>query len=154
MAGLNHDFLLLSSQEHSYFDYLKWINNPQAILIHDDIMNYIQDSLNWITCYNPGKKMVKHKGLNFCGPTVIKKDGAIAAYSIFKAWASLFSCGPKRLRLTGSYGWIAGESKETGSYSIVKADRDEMVEKFNVIANYSKQVVDSKDQLFILHLGM
>lgn len=67
MAGLNHDFLLLSTREHPYTDYLKWINHRKAILIHDDVLSYMQDSLNWITCYNPAHKMKKHKGLNFYG---------------------------------------------------------------------------------------
>src|SRR5690349_16430728 len=115
MAGLNHDFLLLSSQEQSYTNYIKWINNPGAVQIQDDVMTYIQDTLNWISCYNPATKMTKHKGLNFCGPTVIKKDGAADAANIFSAWATLFSAGPKSIELTGSYGWIEGENKETGS---------------------------------------
>ena len=154
MAGLNHDFLLLSSREHAYTDYLKWINNPRAVQVHDDIMNYIRDTLTWITCYNPAKKMAKHKGLNFYGPTVIKSDGAIIAGSLFAAWATLLSNAPKKITLTGDYGWIEGESQESGKYSMIKADRDEIVERFKQVANFSKRVVRSKDDLFILHLGI
>jgi hypothetical protein len=154
MAGLNHDFLLLSSREHSYTDFMKWINNPQAVQIHDDVIDYMQDTLNWITCYNPAKKMMKHKGLNLCGPTIIKRDGAISADKIFTSWASLLSNGPKEIKLTGAYGWIEGENKETGSYSVIKADRDEIVERFKELADFSKQVVNSNDELFILHLGI
>ena len=154
MAGLNHDFMLLSSREHSYNDFTKWINDPSAIQIHDDVMGYIQDTLNWVTCYNPAKKMMKHTGLNFYGPTIIKSDGAIVADKIFTAWADLFSNGPNEITLTGNYAWIEGASKETGSYSVVKADRDKIVEGFKELAGFSKQVIDSKDELFILHLGI
>ena len=154
MAGLNHDFLLLSIRENSYTYYMRWINNPLAVQIHDDVMDYIQDTLNWVTCYNPAKKMMKHSGLNFCGPTIIKSDGAVVTTKIFTAWANLLSNGPKEIKLTGPYGWIEGESKETGSYSAIKVDRDEVVERFKKLADFSKQVVDSEDELFILHLGI
>src|SRR5688500_4352001 len=91
MAGLEHDFLLLSTREHPYTDYMKWINHRNAIRIDDDIMHYMQDTLNWITCYNPAQKMRKHKGLNSYGPTVIKEDGAVDAEKLFTTWADLFS---------------------------------------------------------------
>lgn len=154
MAGLNHDFLLLSTREHQYTDYMGWINHPDAILIHDDLMHYMQDTLAWITCYNPANKMVRHKGLNFYGPTVIKKDGAVEAQKVFTTWATLFATGPKRIKLTGPYGWVAGKSKETGSFSTIKFNRDEIVEKLRTLAKYSKSVANSKGELFILHLGM
>jgi hypothetical protein len=154
MAGLQHDFLLLSSLEHTYVDYMKWINNPGAVQIHDDVLTYIQDTLSWITCYNPAKRMMKHKGLNFCGPTVIKKDGAADAANIFSAWANLFSVGPKMIELTGNYGWIEGKNKETGSYSKINIDRDAIVEIFKELAEFSRQVAESEDKLFILHLGI
>src|SRR5262245_41129438 len=154
MAGLHNDFLLLSSREHAYTDFMKWINSPLAVQIHFDVMNYIQDTLNWVACYHPAGKMVKHTGLEFYGPSIIKSDGAIVAGKIFTAWADLFSNGPKEIKLTGAYGWIEGESKETGHYSVIKADRDEIIEGFKKLAGLSKQVIDSNDELFILHLGI
>jgi len=117
-------------------------------------MSYIRDTLTWVTCYNPAKKMTKHNRLNFYGPTVIKSDGAIIAGRIFAAWASLLSNGPRRITLTGDYGWIEGESPESGKYSAIKADRDEVVERFKRVANFSRRVVESRNDLFILHLGI
>ena len=154
MAGLDHDFLLLSTENCSYTDYMKWINNPLAVRIHDDVIGYMKDSLNWITCYNPANGMIKHEGLNWYGPTVIKEDGAIVAQKIFAAWASLFSNGPKALTLTGAYGWIDGQGAETGSYSVIKIDRDEIVGAMRTLADYANQVADSRDRLFVLHLGI
>ena len=154
MAGLNHDFLLLSTRECTYTDYMKWINHHKAVQIHDEVIHYMQDSLKWITCYNPAYKMMKHKRLNLYGPTVIKKDGAVNAENLFTTWANLFLIGPKRIKLTGAYGWTEGESKETGSYSEIKIDRDAIVDKLRTVAKYSKSVADSNDELFLLHLGM
>lgn len=154
MAGLNHDFLLLSTREQQYTDYLNLINHSDAICIHDDLMRYMQDTLNWITCYNPANKMMRHKGLNYYGPTVIKNDGAVTAQKVFTTWATLFSTGPKRIKLTGGYGWIHGKGPETGSYSKITVNRDELVETLRTIAKYSKSVANSKGDLFILHLGI
>lgn len=130
MAGLNHDFVLLSAREHRYTDYMKWTNHPNAIQIHDDVMHYMEDSLNWITCYNPAQKMMTHRGLNLSGPTVIKRDGAVDAEAVFTTWASLLATGPMSYKLTG------------------------VVASLITVARYSKSVANSDDELFILHLGM
>jgi hypothetical protein len=84
MAGLNHEFLLLSREQYPYAEYMQWINNPKAIHLHDDLMHYLDDSLRWITCYNPAKRMLRHKGLNFYGPTVIKSDGAVVLQRVLE----------------------------------------------------------------------
>jgi hypothetical protein len=93
-------------------------------------MHYMGDSLNWITCYNPAQKMMAHRGLNFYGPTVIKSDGAVDAEAVFATWASLLSMGPISYKLTG------------------------VVARLITVANYSKSVADSNNELFILHLGI
>lgn len=156
MAGLNHDFHLLSLAEYSYFDWRKFYHRPDALLIHDDIIIYLNDTLKWIICHNPAyKSLPKLEGLALYGPTIIKKDGAVVAQRVFRNWTTLFANGPKRLRLTGGYGWIEGKSIEaTGKYSVIKADRDDLVRKLNILADWSKQVVESKGKLFILHLGI
>jgi hypothetical protein len=59
MTGLNHDFLLLSVREYAYGDYMKLINHRKAIHIHDDVMHYLADTLNWVMCYNPARNMMK-----------------------------------------------------------------------------------------------
>ncbi len=154
MSGLNHDFLLLSTRKQRFTDYMKWINHQDAIQIHDDLMNYMQDTMGWITCYNPASKMTKHKGLNFYGPTVIKKDGAVKAEKLFTSWADLFATGPKRIKLTGGWTYTVKKGMEAGSYEINKFDRDEVVAALRALAKNFKSVANSNDDLFILHLGM
>jgi hypothetical protein len=154
MTELNHEFLLLSTREHRYTDYLKVIGLRKAIRIHDDLMNYMQDTMGWITCYNPARKMTKHKGLNFYGPTVIKKDGAVNAEKLFTAWADLFSTGPKRIKLTGGWAYTQQKGMEAGSYEIFKFERDELVAALRTLARNFKSVANSNDELFILHLGI
>lgn len=139
MAGLNHEFLLLSREQYPYAEYMQWINNPKAIHLHDDLMHYLDDSLRWITCYNPAKRMLRHKGLNFYGPTVIKSDGAVILQRVLSGWSQIFSSGPKRINLTGP---------------VIKLDRDVVVKTLNRLSNYAQSVSQSEDKLYILHLGM
>lgn len=156
MAGLNHDFFLLSRDKHDYDDYLNFINNPEAILMHDDLISYIADTLKWIPCYLPrGKnKLIAFEGLNFYGPTIIKEDGAILAQKIFTLWADLFSIAPKELKLTGDFTWIEGKSVNSGKYNVIKAKRNEVVKSLRQIADFAKEVERSNGELFILHLGI
>jgi len=151
MTDLHHEFLLLSREQYPYAEYMQWINNPKAIHLHDDLMHYLDDSLRWITCYNPAKRMLRHKGLNFYGPTVIKSDGAVVLQRILSGWSEIFSSGPKRINLTGPYERREGE---TGSHTVIKLDRDVVVKTLNRLSNYAQSVSQSEDKLYILHLGM
>ena len=156
MAGLDHDFLLVSRDEHDSDDYLELINSPQAVLLHDDLVSYMSDTLKWIPCYLPRGKnnLVAYEGLNFYGPTIIKDDGASAAQKIFTLWADLFSNAPRNLKLTGQFSWIEGKGVDSGKYAVIKAKRDEVVKSLRQIADFAKEVESSNGKLFILHLGI
>lgn len=140
VAGLNHEFLLLSREQYPYTEYMQWIDNPMALRLHDDLMNYLNDSLRSITCYNPAKRMLRHKGLNFYGPTVIKSDGAVVLQKVLSGWVEVFSSGPKRINLNGP--------------SVIKIDRDVVVKTLRSLSDYAESVRKSGDELYILHLGI
>jgi len=152
MSGFDHDFLLLSRSDHSYSDYKRWLNSPDALHIHDDLLSYINDTLKWIVCYNPANKMEKLIGLNWYGPSVIKQDGAALVKQVFENWASLFASGPPILNLTGNYAWR--HEQRQGAYAVLEFDRDQTVKTFRTLASYAKRVLDSNDELFLLHLGI
>jgi len=159
MSGLNHDFLLLSRSAFDYWDYLKLINRPEAVSLHNDLLEYLLDSLRWIPCHNPGhgkrKGLLPHNGLNFYGPTIIKSDGGHVFHRIFDAWGDLFSNGPSRLELlTKTSGWIEGESAESGAGHTIIADRDDVVKRLRQLADFGKKVEESAGELYILHLGI
>jgi hypothetical protein len=132
---------------------MNFINAPSAIQINDDLLGYMADTLKWIPTYNPAKAE-KSEGLCWCGPTVIKSEGAKVTARIFRAWAELLSCGPKRLRLTGSWGVKEGNPVAEGEYEKIKLDRDEAVIMITALATLADRVAESKDELYILHLGI
>jgi len=152
MAGLFHDFLLLSKDEYPYRGFGKLYNSPEALHIHDEHLRYLYDSLLWIPCHNPEIEMNDHMGLNLYGETIIKKDGAIVAGKIFRAWAKLFLCGPEIIELTGNYTFEAEEGE--GYYEKLKINRNSFVETLEILISYCKEVIVSEDNKFILHIGI
>ena len=153
MSGPYHDFLLLSRAEHSFSDYMNFINDPRAIQVEDDVLRYLADTLQWIPTYNPAKNE-SHRGLCFWGPTVIHTEGAPAAAAIFGAWATLFGCGPRNLILTGDWTTVEGQPPNEGEFEKLHVDRDDLVGRLRWIADYAKQIVETNGDFFILHLGV
>lgn len=164
MAGLNHDFLLLSEKEHPVSDYMKFINHPNAVLIHDDILQYIADTLKWIESFNPAiRKCPSYCGLCWYGPTIIRKNGAGKLHNIFNLWADLFAHAPADLELTGNFSFVVDNDPVKEGYTRIVPgtekheklilNRDEVVEKLRAVANYADKVLHSND-LYILHLGI
>ncbi len=154
MPGPFHDFLLLPRTEASYSDYSRFIGDPRAISLEDDLIRYIADTLDWIPTRNPARDE-PHRGLCFYGPTVIEAAGASAAVTIFDSWSAIFARGPERLKLKG--GWTMIEDDPTnkgGEYQELNVDRDEVVRKLRQFADYARKVLETNGDYFILHLGV
>ena len=150
--SLNHDFLLLSRTECAPQDYLKLFRHPDAIHVHDDLLNYIADSLRWVPTLNPARD--EHGfGLNFHGPTTIFADGAGLAAKIFRTWAQLFRLGPEHLSLTASWTEVVGKLN-SGHFVRLHFERDLICSSFEKIAIFCDRVVTSNGAHFIAHLGI
>jgi hypothetical protein len=104
MGGLLHDFFLVDRQEFDYWNYSHFHNDEQAVRVHDDLIRYMGDSLEWISCHVPMTlpNLKEVKGLHYYGPTIIKQEGAEEACNVFRIWAELFSRAPQTLQLTRS----------------------------------------------------
>lgn len=153
MSGPFHDFLLLSLAEHPFTSYGKFVNDPRAVRLHDDLVGYIWDTLAWLPSYNPAKKE-SVTGLCRWGPTIIAADGAATACRIFAAWADLLGAGPPLLRLDGEWTYIENETPNEGRYERLEFDRDETVARFRLLSRFAEEVTGSGHDLYILHLGV
>src|SRR5262245_12653767 len=109
MSGLTHTFFLVNTDEFNYCRHSSFINNPHGVMVHDELLHYVLDTLKWIPAYNPNKRE-SCRGLCMDGETVIKSNGAIIAAGIFRAWADLFAIGPEFLKLRGLWTQKEGES--------------------------------------------
>jgi hypothetical protein len=153
MAGLNHDFFLLSKTEYPFASYMRFINDPRAVQLHDDLVGYMYDTLEWIPSFNAAKGEPS-TGLCRWGPTVIRTDGAFQAVQIFFSWADLFSVSPKLLRLTGGWSWTEGQPDSGGKDERLEFDRQETVGTLRRLAVHAKRAAAVDSDFYILHLGI
>lgn len=155
--GLNHEFFLVANDEYKeqLYEgyYLPVEDSSDHILIHDDIIQYMRDTLTWIPSINPAMNYEKGFGLNNYGITLFDKDGAEIIFKVAKAWEDLFSNGPSILKLTGNYGWVTDDMGVTdGNYEIIEVDRNELVASLRKLQLFSDKAI--YDRYFILHHGI
>jgi hypothetical protein len=157
--SLTHEFFLISLEEDlSENSYLmmnlgKW-KNDKVVVLHDDIITYIFDSLKWIPTINPSTQKLGY-GLNYHGISIINSqnshDGSVITRNIFNTWADLFVNSPEKLLLKGQFSWIDGDISK-GKYEYLEYDRDEIINTFRTIALFADQV--RLNNLQILHIGI
>lgn len=155
--GLEHEFFLVTYDEYEKMGYEGYYFSNEklsnAVLIHDDIVQYIQDTLNWIPSINPAMNYEKGFGLNNYGITLFDKEGAEVIVSLAKSWADIFSIGPSTLKLTGNYCFTGNDTyMPEGSYEIIEISRDKLVESFRKLQLFSEKVISNK--YLILHYGI
>lgn len=149
-----HDFLLIKKKSEDYSEFWDVFNDPKALKVHDDLIRYIADSLNWVPAMNPASSCEDCRGLCYYGPTVIKAEGARVLGGVLRSWVSVFKNGPKDLELTG--GWIipAESENSNGHYEMFAVDRDAVIDTFKEIAKLCDEVVAGKGDYYLLHLGI
>ncbi|AEI66871.1 hypothetical protein [Corallococcus macrosporus] len=150
--SLLHDFLLREEGTHRYEDHRAWMNAPQALHLHDDVVQYLNDTLLWIPALNPATRkcpMEPVQGLCHYGPTIINRSGGRIAAQIFQHWADLFACGPEQMVLTG--GWCT-EPDGRQHYNKLEVQRDPLVSTLRTLATWARQAEAGSH--FIYHWGI
>lgn len=157
--GLKHKFFLIEQNDCEEIICnmgdvsLEDVNN--CVLIHDDIIQYINDTLRWIPSINPGNGYEKGFGLNSYGITLFDKEGAEVIFNIAKAWADLFSNGTPTLKLKGSYYWTKNDNGDLdGEYEIVDVNRNELVSDIRKLQSFAEKIIQNLDKYFIVHFGI
>ncbi len=145
--SLDHDFILLDRTSDGEWELTRFIHDPRAIHLHDDLIRYMHDTLVWIPAYNPATSQPCN-GLNVWGVTLIEHHGAAAGERLFRAWARLLENGPATIQLTGAY------SEDTGSYEQLRYLRDDTVHVLSTLADYCVQVQMANGRLYIYHGGV
>lgn len=162
--GMQHEFWLLREGQYAYTvngrDLKSQGNDP--VILHDDILRYFFDSLQWIPTFNPAKSETDY-GLNWWGLTIINQTGGSVFYRMWSAWAQILVCGPEKLRLRGpfTWQWPFTESEHLikedqidalGHYETLELDRDELVNICTIFARFGEQAATG--EFFILHEGI
>lgn len=151
--SLDHDFVLLDRVLDGEWALNRFVHHPRAIHLHDNLVRYMLDTLNWIPTHNPATND-PCSGLNLWGPTLIERNGAVVGEKVFRAWSRLLESGPSTLELTGSYLWLDEESKESGHYERLQFSRDDIVPVLDTLAGYCAEVQMANGRLYIYHGGV
>lgn len=161
--GLQHNFLLLDCDGDGEWELSRFYHDPRAVHLHDDLVRYMGDTLEWIPTVNPARQE-PHRGLCMWGPTLIVVEGAEVAERVFGLWAELFAVGPPVLTLTGNYSWVEPDDDPTqstvrftqleGGYDRLEFDRDEVVGVLRQVAAWCGQVRLGGGRLYLNHFGV
>ncbi|EFH83320.1 hypothetical protein [Ktedonobacter racemifer] len=163
--GMQHKFWLLREDQYTYTVWQDLASQCDApVSLHEDILRYFFDSLQWIPTLNPAKPgLPTGYGLNWWGPTIINQTGGSVFYRVWSAWSQLLSCGPEKLRLQGAFTWQwpFPESEHLleedqihilGCYETLDINRDELISICTTFAGFGEQAATG--EFFILHEGI
>jgi len=156
---LLHHFVIVSKaakdysvrREWRHFDDLDTLHR-QSVTLHDDLIQYLSDSLDRIPCFNPSTQTYQ-QGLSRYGISVITTVEAVTAGEVFNAWARLFAAGPQNLHLTGSYAYCDG-NPDSGKRQDLAFDRDEIVATLTALSSMCERVSRGNHAEYLLHLGI
>jgi hypothetical protein len=153
--ALVHEFILIPNTVDINRFWTDTENNSEIIdnvVINDDIIQYISDTLKWIPSKNPAKNGTpKGTGINYYGVTLFDQDSSEAIRNIFIAWRDLFKNSPNVLKLTGEYYSIDGE-KDSGQYEKLILNRNEIISHFDKMVTFSDFLL--KGNHYIYHRGI
>jgi hypothetical protein len=152
--SLEHEFYLIPiSTDLKGF----WSNKDKdnsiidKVVIYDDIIQYISDTLEWIPSKNPAKLGNPiGQGINYYGVTLFDNESSIRLKSIITSWRDLFNNAPDTLFLTGNY--VDGDNELDGGYDKIVINRDEVIKQFNKIIAFAECL--SKGHYYLYHLGI
>ena len=121
------------------------------VVIHDDIVQYISDSLEWIPSKNPAEKGNPNgQGINYYGVTLFDEQSSKSLKAIFTSWRDLFENAPNTFGITGNF--VCGDNEQDGEYEIINIKRDEVVNQLGKIISMSEHL--AKGNYYLYHLGI
>lgn len=152
--ALIHEFLLVSKD----FDKFEIIRDDQGKIdkrksniidiaeVHDDIIQYIFDSLRWIPNAGGSSDDIEC-GLYYHGYTIIDFNGATVMKKVFSSWADLFSNAPGKFTVRGSF------SIDEDKYTRINVDRTNVLKVLRKVSYFS-ELVEKDNNLYIMHCGI
>lgn len=153
--ALEHEFYLIPTTVQLQGFWMNLNNNPNiidSVVIHDDIIMYISDTLKWIPSKNPAINGIPGcKGINYHGVTLFDVDSATNLKRVITSWSDLFLNSPNKLELTGEFVTIEAEDY-AGHYENLVFDRDDVLKCFEKLISFSGKVAEGK--CYIYHCGI
>lgn len=153
--ALVHEFYLILAVGDAEHLWMNIANNPKVmdyVVIYDDIILYINDTLKWIPSRNPALSGAPTgAGINYHGVTLFDQHSAAALHRIFCAWRDLFLNSPQVLELTGEFYTVEGE-EQSGQYERLIYERDEVIEQFAKMISFADRLAEGG--FYLYHCGI
>ncbi|MBL3644636.1 hypothetical protein JMN23_19950 [Bacillus sp. RHFB] len=153
--SLGHEFYLISKTTDikDVWMYRERNNSViDSIVIHDDLIQYIMDSLEWIPSKNPSLHgPPSGRGINYHGVTLFDNHSSETLISIFSSWKSLIKNAPDKFELTGEFVYGEADNQE-GDYKKLVFNRDEVITQFEKIILMGEAL--AKGEFYLYHCGI
>ncbi|EPY08664.1 coagulation factor 5/8 type-like protein [Paenibacillus alvei TS-15] len=153
--ALEHEFHLIPITIDIEQFWMNRENNPKVIdsvVIHDDIVLYVSDTLKWIPSRNPALHGTPASaGINYHGVTLFDEVSARNLKSVFSSWRDLFLNSPTVLELTGEFVMVEG-GVQSGHYEKLVYNRLEIIKQFEKIISFSDRLSEGK--FYLYHCGI
>lgn len=138
--ALVHQFAIISKEST-----IKIVSaDMDCVEIPDDILEYIADTLEWITSSWNGKEL--KQGISYYGFSIIEGDEIIKLMTLIQKWKELFELAPGSFRLTGSF---SVSEKDYEKKEVYKSD---IIKTFDSWLRLCKKALDTNSK--ILHNGI
>ncbi|MFJ7994838.1 hypothetical protein ACIQY5_22210 [Peribacillus frigoritolerans] len=153
--SLDHEFYLISKTTDikNFWMYRERNNSViDSVVIQDDLIQYIIDSLEWIPSKNPSLQGTPSgHGINYHGVTLFDNHSSETLISIFSSWKSLIKNAPDKFELTGEFVYGDADNQE-GDYKKLVFNRDEVITQFEKIILMSEAL--TKGEFYLYHCGI
>lgn len=138
--GLVHQFAIIPKDS----DVSIVSSDMDSVSISDIIIQYIGDSLKWISTNWNGKKI--QNGICYYGFSVIEDCEITRLKNILKQWVELFRLAPDEFYLTGEY--LIDEER----YENVLVKREEIIKNLNSCIYICEKAINEGKR--VLHNGI
>jgi hypothetical protein len=153
--SLEHEFYLISGSsdvENFWRQRSDADNVINSVIIDDDVIQYILDTLDWIPSRNPALKGNPiGRGINYHGVTLFDAKSSDSLKAIFTAWRDLFANAPTQMELTGEF-MIENGLESVGRYETLVLDRDRVIQAFEQIIAMSERL--GEGDMYLYHCGI
>ena len=141
--SLEHEFYLIPAtvdMKNFWMDRENNENIIESVMMHDDLIQYILDSLKEVPSRNPAsRKVVEQYGFNYHGVTLFDHQSSNKLQSVLSAWREVFKNNSPLMELT-----IEEEN--------LTVDRDKTIASLEKLMSMTLELDDKKH--YIYHCGI
>ena len=138
--ALVHEFAILDNNSDEYFI----SSNTEKVDVPDELIRYLNDSLEWIYFVWNGSE--RNKGLSYYGFSIIEGNEIEKFIKIIGAWKELFECAPHNFLLHGDY------LLDEDTYEKNKFEKNEVIDLFNSLLLLCRKAQNQNAR--IIHNGI